>query len=279
MLGRPRSLTTAPALDAPGTGDATTSAMTPLIAGGGLPAVIVIDVRLFADAGSDVALSTDMPCATSVAFGVGAIQTCRDHERRARARGQRGRGAGHDSCRAGRRRRAAPPGGLLKRAEPNARLGRNRQRHARRVIRAAVRDHHGVAEGPSGLNRRHRGRRRDRHVGRRREREVRDRHVVIGVALRPRGVAGEQRPFGEIGVVARDGIAPDERGRHGVHEDVIERLRRSLEHEAVALRRRQRVGQVDEVGIDEVGALVHDDLIVGRRRPLDDRRPGRCTRR
>lgn len=69
-----------------------------------------------------------------------------------------------------------------------------------------------------------------------REVEVRDRHVVVGVALGPVRIGGEQRrrSLGEVRVIARDRVAPQERSRHGVDPDVVECLRGTLENEAVA---------------------------------------------
>ena len=65
---------------------------------------------------------------------------------------------------------------------------------------------------------------------------------MVGVALGRRGVrgVGRGRRLGEVRVDARDGDARVARARGRVDEVVVERLRRALEDEAVALGRRQR---------------------------------------
>ena len=80
----------------------------------------------------------------------------------------------------------------------------------------------------------------------------------------PRRVAGESRGrnFREVGVIVRgDSVTLKKRVRHH-HDDVVQHLRAFHQDEAVALVGRQPVREVDEIGIDEVGALVNDYLVV-----------------
>src|SRR5687767_6294489 len=92
---------------------------------------------------------------------------------------------------------------------------------------------------------------------------------MVRVALRPCDVACQGRIFGEVRVVAGNRIALEIGVRHGVYNDVVERLRRALENEAIALARGQPVGKIDKVGVDEIRTLVDNYLVIRRRVSLN----------